>query len=213
MSIHQLAINGYKWQVLSALADANEFGGCRLQWIWRRESPFRRRVASKVFPGGYGSVTCVGVCLLRCKPSKWQTSIKIPSSCWIACGLWCWMRLYNAEIWNLDGVSPDVATCNLKLFKTSMYRKGSFFPKGNWWPTALLCDFHILWVGRKYFVSTHFISLWNHLGAFHSLEILLVGTRIYKTSHVQEILQFRSHVSAILAGAWPDSKLVSFVAS
>ena len=94
------------WQVISALADADKFGGCRFQWIWRRENPFRRRVASKVFPGGYGSVTCVGVCFLRCK-------LKIPCLWWLACGLLCWIRdTVQAEISNLHGVLPDVAPCN-----------------------------------------------------------------------------------------------------
>lgn len=75
-SIHVNSSTCNNWQVISALADADKFGGCRFQWIRRRESPFRRRVASKVFPGAYGSVTCVGLCFLRCKPSKWQSSSK-----------------------------------------------------------------------------------------------------------------------------------------
>lgn len=179
-SIHVNSSTCNNWQVISALADADEFGGCRFQWIWRRKSPFSRRVASKVFPGGYGSVTCVGVCFLRCKPLKWQTSSKFR-----ACGdllVVCYVEseiLYKlTEIWNLHGVSPDVATCNFKLFRTYV-QKASLFPKGNWWPTALLCAFHILWVGRKHFVrptSFPYEITWGCFTVFKSFYI--VGTRI-----------------------------------
>lgn len=140
------------WQVISALADADKFGGCRFQWIWRRESPFRRRVASKVFPGAYGRVTCVGVFFLRCKPSKWQSSSKFR-----ACGdllVVCYVEseiLYKLRF-RISMESYQMSPHVTKNYLRFMYRKASFFPKGNWWPTALLCAFHILWLGRKHFV-------------------------------------------------------------
>lgn len=192
------------WQVISALADADKFGGCRFQWIWRRESPFRRRVASKVFPGGYGSVTCVGVCFLRCK-------LKIPCLWWLACGL-LWIRdTVQAEISNLHGVFPDVAPCNLKLFKTYVQKGLLFFPTATG-GRPLFCALSTSYGLGENTLLDPFHFLMKSPGNVSQFWNPTDWRVLESTTHVK-IVQFRGHISTVLAGPWPDSKLVPFVAS